>query len=217
VTDLEEAILKLRTLLLSRAAVIRNLTSIEWTVPVANLKQSETVEGCDTGVDDLVTSKLEEETKSLPDVFDVLFAERKVDLAVSVLEQGEEMVAKGYHVTCTNREGGFGVVTPTAAAFLRMALFERRARIVNYLSDVCQQPSVRGIELRSAITALNRLGEGTRAHTLLLIAHRRRLEHKMVGLRPSGTSYGGAFTAALSQMTFSAIAQASASESNHAN
>lgn len=205
---MEAAILKLRTLLRSRAAVVRSLATVEWTVPLASPKQSEIVAGCYTGGDPVV-SELEEEAKSLPDVFDVLFTERKVDLALSVLEQGEDMVDKGY--SCANLEGGLSPVTPITAAFLQIALLERRARIVNYLSDICQQPSVRGVELRSAIAALNRLGEGTRAHTLLLLAHHGRLEHNSHGLRPSGTSYGGAFTAALSQMTFSAIAQASSS------
>jgi len=177
-------------------------------VPAVDPKQSEIVGGCYTG-DDLVVSELEEDAKSLPDVFDVLFAERKVDLALSLLEQGEDTIEKGY--AFTNLESGLSPVTPITAAFLQIELFERRARIVNYLSDICQQPSVRGVELRSAIAALNRLGEGARAHTLLLLAHHGRLKHNIHGLRPSGTSYGGAFTAALSQMTFSAIAQANSS------
>jgi hypothetical protein len=206
---LEEAILKLRTLLSSRAAVVRSLATIEWTVPVV---QSEIVTGCHTGDDPVLVSKLEEDAKSLPDVFDVLFAERKVDLALSVLEQGEEMVDDlGYDSCSTNLEPDCLSSITTTAAFLHIALLERRARIVSYLRDICQQPSVRGVELRSAISALNKLGEGTCAHTLLLLAHHGRLEHNVHGLRPSGTSYGGAFTAALSQMTFSAIAQASSS------
>lgn len=195
---MEQAILKLRTLLRSRAAVVRSLATIEWTVP-ADPKQSEIVAGCYSG-DDLVVSELEEDAKSLPDVFDVLFAERKVDLALSLLEQGEATVDKGY--AGTNMESG---LSPVTAAILQIELSERRARIVNYLTDICQQPSVRGVELRSAIAALDRLGEGARAHTLLLLAHQGSLKHNIHGLRPSGTSYGGAFTAALSQMTFSAI------------
>jgi hypothetical protein len=208
VTDLEEAILKLRTLLRSRAAVVRSLATIEWTEPLVYPKQSEISTGCYTG-DDPIVSKLEENARSLPDVLDVLLAERKVDLVLSGLEEGEDMVDTGY--ACTNFEGGLSPVTPVTAALLQIALSERRARLVTYLSDICQQPSVRGVELRSATAALNRLGEGTRAHTLLLLAHNKRLEHNTRGLRPSGTSYGGAFTAALSQMTFSAISQASSS------
>jgi len=66
---------------------------------------------------------------------------------------------------------------PITATFLRIELLERRARIVNYLSDVCQQPLVPGVELRCAIAALNILGKGARAHTLLLLAHHGRLKH----------------------------------------
>lgn len=204
-TDLEEAILKLRTLLHCRATVVQSLATTEWTIPLLYPKLSEISIGCYTG-DDPIVSKLEEDARSLPDVLDVLLAERKVDLVLSALEEGEDMVDTGY--ACTNLEGDLSPVTPITAAFLQIALSERRARLVNYLSDICQQPSVRGVELRSAIAALNTLGEGTRAHTLLLLAHNKRLEHNTRVLRPSGTSYGGAFTAALSQMTFSAIAQA---------
>ncbi|KAG0583730.1 hypothetical protein KC19_3G158800 [Ceratodon purpureus] len=205
VTDLEEAILKLRTLLRSRAGVVRSLATIEWTEHLAHTKQSDISMGCYTD-DDPVVSKLEENARALPDVLDVLLAERKVDLALSALEEGEDMVDTGY--ACTNLEGDLSPVNPVTAAFLQIALSERRARLVTYLSDICQQPFVQGVELRSAIAALNRLGEGTRAHTLLLLAHNERIKHNTHGLRPSGTSYGGAFTAALSQSTFSAIAQA---------
>ena len=205
VIELEEAILKLRTLLRSRAAVVQSLAATEWIAPS---EDSGTSIGCYIG-DDPIVSKLEEGANSLPDVLDVLLAERKVDLVLSALEEGQDMVDTGY--ACTDLEGDLSPVTPITAAFLQIALSERRTRLVNYLSDICQRPSVRGVELRSAIAALNRLGEGIRAHTLLLCAHNERLKHNTRGLRPSGTSYGGAFTAALSQMTFSAISQASSS------
>ncbi|KAK1377105.1 hypothetical protein POM88_033298 [Heracleum sosnowskyi] len=62
-------------------------------------------------------------------------------------------------------------------------------------------------ELRAAISALKRLGDGP--HSLLLSAHYQRYQYNMQSLRPSNTSYGGgAYTAALSQLVFSAIAQA---------
>ncbi|TYI59072.1 hypothetical protein E1A91_D10G008200v1 [Gossypium mustelinum] len=59
-----------------------------------------------------------------------------------------------------------------------------------------------------AILALKKLGDGPRAHTLLLNAHFQRYQYNMLSLHPSSTSYGGAYTAALSQLVFSAIAQA---------
>ncbi|XP_073387073.1 exocyst complex component EXO84B isoform X2 [Physcomitrium patens] len=203
VTGLEVDILKLRTLLRSRADVVLSLATMEW--PVLDSKHSDISSDIHMG-EGSITSKFDDKAKTFPDAFDVLLEERRIDLALSALEEGEDMIDKGYD--STNVEDNLNPVKSISAAVLHVALSERRIRLVNYLSDVCRQVSVRGVELRSAISALIRLGEGNRAHTLLLLAHRGRLEHKIHGLRPSGTSYGGAFTAALSQMTFSAISQA---------
>jgi len=158
------------------------------------------------GGDDPDPSEHERRAHSLPDVLDVLLAERKVDQAIAALDEGEKLVHEGY--SCTHNEGDMTPVTPVTAAFLQVALSEKRARLVEYLIHVSQEPFVRGMELRSAITGLVRLGEGMHAHTLLLHSHNGSLQHNIQGLVPIGTLYGGAFTAALSQMVFSAIAQA---------
>eukprot|EP00897_Mesotaenium_endlicherianum_P010172 jgi/Mesen1/9183/ME000591S08516 len=100
--------------------------------------------------DEAEPSALDRHAEAMPDVLDVLLAERKVEQALQVLGQ----------------------------------------------------------ELRAAVAALARLGDAARAHTLLLHSHGERLRQQVRGLRPSGTSYGGAYTAALSQLVFSAISQA---------
>lgn len=71
-----------------------------------------------------------------------------------------------------------------------------------------QLTSTRGAELRASVSALKKLGDGPHAHSLLLNAHLQRYQYNMQSLRPSNTSYGGAYTAALAQLVFSAVAQA---------
>jgi hypothetical protein len=146
---------------------------------------------------------LERRAQALPDILDVLLAEKKVEQALQVLEEGDRLVTEGFQ---PGHDGGMSTGT---ASDLQVALSERRARLAEQLAEAIQQPFFRGSELRSAIAALDKLGDGTRAHTLLLHSHHERLQHNIRGLRPSGTSYGGAYTAALSQLVFSAIAQAS--------
>lgn len=206
VADLEEDVLKLRSLLRTQTAMVQSLAAEGWRVPSTNTKPSDVNAICFAG-EDRAPSMYERRATSLPDILDSLLAERKVDQALSALEEGEKLVQRG--LACSTMEGDLSPITPIGATFLQVALSERRARLVEYLGDASQQPSVQGMELRSAIGALNGLGEGTRAHTLLLTSHHGRLELNFRGLRRSGTSYGGAFTAALSQMAFSAIAQAS--------
>lgn len=205
ISNLEDEVLTLRSLLRTRAAVERNLVVHGWRWNIAETKVSDANVLC-YGGDDPDPSEHERRAHSLPDVLDVLLAERKVDQAIAALDEGEKLVHEGY--SCTHNEGDMTPVTPVTAAFLQVALSEKRARLVEYLIHVSQEPFVHGMELRSAITGLVRLGEGMHAHTLLLHSHDGSLQHNIQGLVPIGTLYGGAFTAALSQMVFSAIAQA---------
>nr|DAD34896.1 TPA_asm: hypothetical protein HUJ06_005536 [Nelumbo nucifera] len=69
---------------------------------------------------------------------------------------------------------------------------------VEDVEERTSQPSTCGSELRSAVLPLKKLGDGPCAHTLLLNSHNQRLQYNLQSLRPSSTSYGGAFTAALS-------------------
>lgn len=91
----------------------------------------------------------------------------------------------------------------------RLLLLKNQQKLADQLAENACQPSTRGPELRSAILALKNLKDGHRAHSLLLNAHYQRLQSGMRSLRPSSTSYGGAYTTALSQLVFSTIAQAS--------
>ena len=49
-------------------------------------------------------------------------------------------------------------------------------------------------------------GDGMCAHTLLLQSHHERIQHNIKSLRPNGTSYGWAYTVALSQLLYFGLA-----------
>lgn len=201
ISDLEGELVAMRNLLNSQALLVRSLAETGTSKTVAGTAGADKEEKV-FPLHEKEFSVLERRAQALPDILDVLLAEKKVDQALQVLEEGDRLVAEGFQ--STGSEGG---MSPVAASELQVALFERRARLAEQLAEAIQQPFFRGLELRSAIAALDKLGDGTRAHTLLLQSHHERLQHNMRGLRPSGTSYGGAHTVALSQLVFSAIAQ----------
>lgn len=120
-------------------------------------------------------------------------------LALAALDEGERIASEAKEKK---------TLTPAAILSLQSSTAERRQRLADQLAEAACQPSTRGVELRAAVSALKKLGDGQRAHTLLLKAHFQRYQYNMQSLRPSSTSYGGAYTAALSQLVFSAIAQA---------
>ncbi|KAK3223150.1 hypothetical protein Dsin_010175 [Dipteronia sinensis] len=132
------------------------------------------------------------------DNLEVLLAEKRVDEVLAALDQGTSMLeeANGNHT-----------LTPTALFSLQNAISEQRQKLVDQLADTTSQLSTRGAELRSSASALKVLGDGTRAHTLLLSSHHQKLQKNIQSLRSSSTASGAAFTAALSQLVFSTIAQ----------
>jgi hypothetical protein len=130
---------------------------------------------------------------------DVLLAERRVDEALAALDEGERVASEAKEKK---------TLTPAVLMALQTSIVERRQKLADQLAEAACQPSTRGGELRAAISALKKLGDGPRAHSLLLNAHLQRYQCNMQSLRPSSTSYGGAYTAALCQLVFSAIAQA---------
>ncbi|KAK2636311.1 hypothetical protein Ddye_031103 [Dipteronia dyeriana] len=132
------------------------------------------------------------------DNLEVLLAEKRVDEVLAALDQGTSMLeeANGNHT-----------LTPTALFSLQNAISEQRQKLVDQLAETTSQLSTRGAELRSAASALKVLGDGTRAHTLLLSSHHQKLKKNIQSLRSSSTASGAAFTAALSQLVFSTIAQ----------
>lgn len=201
IADLETEITAMSNLLHSQAALIRTLAQSAASIPV---KSSGGTLEKEYYKDDFERTDVVRRAELLPDVLDVLLAERKVDEAISLLDEGEALIADFY-----NGNGGAEGLSEDFINQLKMALAERTAGLAAYLAEAVQQPTVRGLELRSAISALDRLGDGSRAHTLLLQSHEERLKHSMNSLRQSGASYGGVYTTAISQLVFSAIAQAS--------
>lgn len=179
-------------LLQSQAALIRTLAESGASIPVG-LSDGTLDKECYE--DDDEPTEVVKRTQVIPDTLDILLAERNVDAALKMLDEGEGLLSDR-------------ALSEAVVQQLEEALSERKARLAAYLAEAVQQPTVRGSELRLAISALDRLGDGSRAHTLLLHSHEERLKNNMRTLRQSGASYGGAYTTALSQLVFSAIAQA---------
>jgi len=122
-----------------------------------------------------------------------------VDEALDALDEAESIAADAKE----NKK-----LSASALMSLHTSITNHRQKLADQLAEAACQPSTRGVELRQASSALKRLGDGHRAHSLLLNAHNQRLQYNMQSIHPTSTSYGGAYTAALSQQVFSAIAQA---------
>lgn len=133
------------------------------------------------------------------DNLDVLLAERRVDESLAALDEGERRAKEASQAQ---------TLTPTAVSFLQDAIKERRQKLADQLAYVASQASTSGVELRSAIQALKKLGDGPQAHRLLLSSHRHTLIDSICGIRPTSASYGRTITAALAHQFFSIIAQA---------
>ncbi|KAH1066647.1 hypothetical protein J1N35_031634 [Gossypium stocksii] len=199
ISDLEGELSSIRNLLSTQATLIHGLAE---GVHIDSLSPKVS-EGPNANsllnIEDREPSDLERWSAEFPDHLDVLLAEKRVDEALAALDEGEQAVAEAKE---TNS------LSPAALIYLQTAIVERKQKLSDQLAEAACQPSTRGAELRAAILALKKLGDGPRAHSLLLNAHFQRYQYNMLSLRPSSTSYGGAYTAALSQLVFSAIAQA---------
>ncbi|KAL0341766.1 UNVERIFIED_CONTAM: Exocyst complex component EXO84B [Sesamum calycinum] len=198
ISDLEGELSSMRNLLSTQATLVHNLAE---GVHIDSL--SDTPDGSATtgSLNNEVQepSDVEKWCTEFPDFLDVLLAERRIDEALASLDEGERVVSEAKEKK---------TLAPAMLLSLQTTITERRQRLADQLAEAACQPSTRGAELRVAISALKKLGDGPRAHTLLLNAHYQRYQYNMQSLRPSSTSYGGAYTAALSQLVFSAIAQA---------
>ncbi|CAK9156474.1 unnamed protein product [Ilex paraguariensis] len=199
ISDLEGELSSIRNLLSTQATLIHGLAegvyvdSMSIAVPVGPTAN------CLCNDDGREPSDLENWLIEFPDLLDVLLAERRVDEALGTLDEGERVASEAKETK---------TLSPTMLLSLQTAIMERRQKLADQLAEAACQHSTRGAELRAAISALKRLGDGPRAHCLLLNAHFQRYQYNMQSLRPSSTSYGGAYTAALSQLVFSAVAQA---------
>lgn len=131
----------------------------------------------------------------MPDLLDVALAERQVDSALRLLELGDTILQSDK-------------LDAVSAAYLAEEVGRRRLELTEHLAEVIMQPSVRTAELRESVSALDKLGDGTRAHTLMLASHTERMRIQASPMKPASQSYGGAYTATLTQMVFSTISQA---------
>ncbi|KAJ4838795.1 Exocyst complex component exo84b [Turnera subulata] len=205
ISDLEGELSSIRNLLSTQATLIHSLAEgvhvdlLSPAKPAVPGGGGSLVANGELSAEDGEPSDLEKWSEEFPDLLDVLLAERRVEEALAALDEGERVASEARETRALSLD----VLTS-----LETAIIERRQKLADQLAEAACQPSTRGGELRAAISALKKLGDGPRAHSLLLNSHFQRYQYNMQGLRPSSTSYGGAYTAALSQIVFSAVAQA---------
>ncbi|XP_010685180.2 exocyst complex component EXO84B [Beta vulgaris subsp. vulgaris] len=198
ISDLEGELLSIRNLLTTQATLIHGLAEGVRLESSTTTSEGSVMNGTSNS-EEREPSDLEKWLVEFPDHLDVLLAERRVDEALTALNEGERVASEAKETKTLSSD---------VIMSLEIAIKERRQKLADQLAEAACQPTTRGTELRASILALKRLGDGPRAHTLLLSAHLQRYQYNMQSIRPSSSSYGGAYTAALSQLVFSAIAQA---------
>ncbi|KAI3904208.1 hypothetical protein MKX01_022108 [Papaver californicum] len=185
ISDLEGELLSIRNLLSNQAALVHGLAD------GVNMDALST-DTNDSMLDDIPnfeqshSSKVEKWCSEFPDALEVLLAERRVDEALATLDQAVNVAKEAYQKK---------TLIPSVLLSLKTAISEHRQKLADLLVEAACQPSTRGAELRMDILALKKLGGPS-------------FQYNMQSLRPSSTSYGRAFTAVLSQLVFSSIAQA---------
>ncbi|KAL7091533.1 hypothetical protein ACP275_12G112000 [Erythranthe tilingii] len=195
ISDLEGELVSLKNLLSSRANIIHDIAD---GVQVESLH-----DGTDQSRDDSSTVDFEDREPTNFDQWlskftenlEVLLAERRVEEALSALDEAENVAAQDQ-------------LTPTALLSLQNSIMENRQKLADQLAEATCQPSTNGFELRSSVQAMKQLGDGPRAHTLLLKSHQQKLQRNAQSIYPSSAAYGTAYTTALSHLVFSTIAQA---------
>jgi hypothetical protein len=197
ISDLEGELLSMRNLLSNQAALVHGLA-----------------EGCqlgslvtgneDSDMDDIINEKtdISETEKWLIgylETLDVLLAEKRVDESMTALKEGEETAIKIEQAK---------TLSPSLFQALQNAITEHRKKLADQLAETICQPSTRAAEIRSTALALKNIGDGPRAHTLLLKSHNEKLNRNMQSIE--STTYGGvsAYTASISHLVFSTISQA---------
>ncbi|KAI7751359.1 hypothetical protein M8C21_023456, partial [Ambrosia artemisiifolia] len=195
ISDLEGQLVSLRNLLSNRATIIHNLAEGVGVESMSSAPGSRKNPSFD--FQDKEPSEMEVWLSQYIDNLNILLAERRVDEALAALDEGER-VAKSTDS-----------MTPSMLSILQAAISAQRQKLADQIVESACQPSSSGAELRSSVEIIKRLGDGPRAHTLLLNSHHHKLQSKIQGIQTSGSTYGVAYTAALSQLIFSIIAQAS--------
>ncbi|KAL6350528.1 hypothetical protein AAG906_019175 [Vitis piasezkii] len=197
ISDLEGELLSMRNLLSTQAALVHGLAEGVGVDSLSADSDSSTKEDT-SDVTHKEPTDMEKWLIDFVENLDVLLAERRVDESLTVLDEGERTAQEA-----SNRQ----TLSPSVFLYLQAAIKEGRQKLADQLAHVACQTSTSGLELRSTVQALKKLGDGPHAHKLLLNSHHHNLVNNM-RIRPSSTSYGGAFTAALSHHVFSIIAQA---------
>ncbi|GJY88653.1 exocyst complex component EXO84A [Tanacetum coccineum] len=198
ISDLEGQLVALRNLLSNRATIIHTLAE---GVDVESMSSGPgSRKNVSFDFEDREPSKMEVWLSQYKDNLNILLAERRVDEALASLDEGERVVKE---------QKSNESLTPSMLSSLQSAITAQRQKLADQIAESACQPSSSGIELRASVEIIKRLGDGPRAHTLLLNSHHHKLQSKIQGIQTSGSSYGVAYTAALSQLVFSIIAQAS--------
>lgn len=198
ISELEGQLLSMRNLLSSQAAFVHSLAEGVRLDSLSNDHEDSASEDSYSD-DNRVLSKTENWLVEFLNTLEVLLAEKRVEEALTALDEGEKMVEEA-----DRRQN----LNPSALVSLQVAIAEHRQKLADQLAETMSQSSTRGVELRAAVLALKKLGDGTRAHTLLLKSHQQKVETNMRSLRSPTTLCGGAYTTALSKLVFSTIAQA---------
>lgn len=198
ICDLEGQLLDLRNLLSSRAALVNGLADgIRIDSFSSHYEGSEKED--DVDLSDMEPSNQEKWLAEFMETLEVLLAERRIDEALNALEEGEQIA---------QLDNRYQSLTSNAMVQLQNNIIEQRQKLAESLVESASHPSATGVELRSAVQALKRLGDGPRAHSLLLKCHYQKLQHYVRDLQPSAPSLGVQYITALSQISFSTLAQA---------
>lgn len=198
ISDLEGELLSMRNLLSTQSALLHNLSEGACIDSLSAGSQDSKTDDI-SNFEDREPSRIEKWLVEFLDSLDVLLAERRTNEALSALTEGENIAKEA-----KNKQ------TLSIAKYLSLknSITEQRTKLADQLVESACQPSTSREELRSAVLALKKLGDGPRANSLLLNSHHQKLQFNMQRIRPSSSSYGGAYTATLSQPVFSTIAQA---------
>ncbi|KAK4263366.1 hypothetical protein QN277_028788 [Acacia crassicarpa] len=196
ILDLEGELLSMRNLLSTQAALVHGLADRSRLGSlISSAKDSDTDDMLNEKADQ---SKTENWLTGYLEKLEVLLAEKRIEEAMTSLQEGDAMVAE---IRDKN------ALSPSALVVLEAAVIEHRTELADQLAEIICQPSTRSFELRSSILALKNLGDGPRAHTLLLNSHQEKLQRTLQSLGPVSHN-GGAYTAKVSKLVFSTISLA---------
>ncbi|KNA10092.1 hypothetical protein SOVF_147630 [Spinacia oleracea] len=202
ISALEGQLLSLRNLLSTQAAVVHGLSDGVHVNSLSPGLEGPTDEDMSRNKNNEVT-RIETWLNEFLESLEVLLAERRVEEALTALDEADRVVEDA---------NDRGSLKQTILISLQNAIMASKLKLADQLVETASQSSTKGAERRAVVTALKRLGDGPRAHTLLLNAHHQKLHHTMQILKPTATSNvspGAAYCTSLSQLVFSTIAQAS--------